>query len=818
MKNSFLKITLTLILLLSFFSLAFADEFIFNITEIEVTDNGNTYKGTKRGKITTSKEVEITSDNFDYLKKINQLKAYGNAQILDKKEDMRINADVIFYLKDKEIVYTLGETLIKISDTYEIKGYDIKLLRNKMFLSSLKPAIIKDILNNTTYELNEFNYSINEEILKAKKIAITTENNTSKSDRYFLDTGIFNFKDKKFLATDTNLIFHKNLFDDDENDPRLKSVSSQGDEFNTYFDKGVFTSCKKTDKCPPWKIKSEKIRHDKIKKQITYTNSWLSIYDVPVVYFPKFFHPDPSVKRQSGFLMPELGSSNDFGSSIYAPYFLVISETKDITIKPRWYDNKLLILQNEYRQKTKKSNTIIDFSIAKSHATSSADESNNRSHLFINSKVDLGLENFLKSNLEINLNNVSNDTYLKKFKLPSPVLTYGNTLKSNITMDLAHDNYDFLTSIEMYETLSGDSSDRYQYVLPRYDFSKNFGINDVSGSFNFGSTGSNSLNSTNVLSSSISNNLSYNSSNTFTENGIKSNYNILLKNLNSIGKKSTIYKSSPQSEIMSAYALNISLPMLKKTNKDYNTLVPKISFRASPHDMKNHENSNRKISIDNIYNIDRFGLGDSFESGESITLGIDFKNQKVINSDIKKIEDYLDFKLATVLRFKDEKNIPSKSTLNKKKSNIFGQAIYKPSDMFLLNYNFSMTDDLNKFEYNSIDTTFNVNNFSHKLTFIEERGVVGNSNIISHESSFNFDEENSLSFETRRNRTLSLTEYYNLLYEYKNDCLIASAQYKKRYYEDRDIKPLEELFFSITIIPLTTFSPDKMILNKNRID
>ena len=818
MKNSFLKITLTLILLLSFFSLAFADEFIFNITEIEVTDNGNTYKGTKRGKITTSKEVEITSDNFDYLKKINQLKAYGNAQILDKKEDMKIDADVIFYLKDKEIVYTLGETLIKISDTYEIKGYDIKLLRNKMFLSSLKPAIIKDILNNTTYELNEFNYSINEEILKAKKIAITTENNTSKSDRYFLDTGIFNFKDKKFLATDTNLIFHKNLFDDDKNDPRLKSVSSQGDEFNTYFDKGVFTSCKKTDKCPPWKIKSEKIRHDKIKKQISYTNSWLSIYDVPVVYFPKFFHPDPSVKRQSGFLMPELGSSNDFGSSIYAPYFLVISETKDITIKPRWYDNKLLILQNEYRQKTKKSNTIIDFSIAKSHATSSADKSNNRSHLFINSKVDLGLENFLKSNLEINLNNVSNDTYLRKFTLPSPILTYGNTLKSNITMDLAHDNYDFLTSIEMYETLSGDSSDRYQYVLPRYDFSKNFSINDIGGSFIFGSTGSNSLNSTNVLSSSISNNLSYNSYNKFTEIGIKSNYNILLKNLNSIGKKSTIYKSSPQSEIMSAYVLNISLPVLKKTNKDYNTLVPKISFRTSPHDMKNHEDSNRKISIDNIYNIDRFGLEDSFESGESITLGIDFKNQKVINSDIKKIEDYLDFKLATVLRFKDDKNIPSKSTLNKKRSNIFGQAIYKPSDMFLLNYNFSMTDDLNKFEYNSIDTTFNVNNFSHKLTFIEERGVVGNSNIISHESSFNFDEENSLSFETRRNRTLSLTEYYNLLYEYKNDCLIASAEYKKRYYEDRDIKPLEELFFSITIIPLTTFSPDKVILNKNRID
>ena len=814
-----MKITLTLVLLLSFFNLTFADEFIFNITQIEVTDNNNIYKGTKRGKISTSEEVEITSDNFDYLKKINQLKAYGNAQILDKKKDITIDADVIFYLKDKEIVYTLGETLIKISDTYEIEGYDIKLLRNKMLFSSLKPAIIKDILNNTTYELDEFNYSFNEEILKGKKISVTTQKDTPKSDRYFFDAGIFNFKDKKFLAKDTNLIFHKTLFDDDKNDPRLKSVSSQGDEFNTYFDKGVFTSCKKTDKCPPWKIKSKRIRHDKIKKRITYTNSWLSFYDVPVAYFPKFFHPDPSVKRQSGFLMPEMGTSNDLGSSIYAPYFLAISENKDITIKPRWYDNKLLILQNEYRQQTKKSNTIIDFSIAKDHATSPVDKSDSRSHLFINSRVDLGLENFLQSNLEINFNKVSNDTYLKKFNLPSPLLLdVGGSLKSNITMDLNHDDYDFLTSIEMYETLDGDNSNRYQYILPRYEYSKDFGINDIEGSFNFNSNGSNSLNDTNILSSSLSNNLSFNSYNKFSENGIKSNFDILLKNLNSIGKKSTIYKSSPQSEVMSAYAFNLSLPLLKKTNKNYNTLEPKISFRTSPHDMKNHSTTSRSVDASSIHNIDRLSLGDSFETGESITLGVNFKNQKMTNSDIEEIEDYLDFKLATVFRFEDEKKIPTKSTLNKKRSNFFGHVTYKPSDIFFLNYDFSINDDLNKFDYNSIATTLKLNNFSHEIDFLEERGIVGNSNIISHESLLKFNEENSLSFKTRRNRTLSLTEYYNLLYEYKNDCLIAGVKYKKQYYEDKDIKPLEELFFSITIVPLTTFSPDKMILNKNRID
>ena len=62
-----------------------------------------------------------------------------------------------------------------------------------------------------------------------------------------------------------------------------------------------------------------------------------------------------------------------------------------------------------------------------------------------------------------------------------------------------------------------------------------------------------------------------------------------------------------------------------------------------------------------------------------------------------------------------------------------------------------------------------------------------------------------LSFNTRRNRTINLTEYYDLLYEYKNDCLIAGVKYKKTYYKDRDVLPTEDLMLSITIFPLTTY-------------
>ena len=194
-------------------------------------------------------------------------------------------------------------------------------------------------------------------------------------------------------------------------------------------------------------------------------------------------------------------------------------------------------------------------------------------------------------------------------------------------------------------------------------------------------------------------------------------------------------------------------------------------------------------------------------------MGLNFKKEKVNTIDkITEVEEYIDFKLASVFRLDDEKNIPINSTLDKKNSNIFGQFNFKPIKNISLGYNFSLTEDLNTFEYNSLMAKLNFNNFTTELNYLEERGIIGQTNIIENKAGYAFNNENSISFKTRRNRKLDLTEYYNLVYEYKNDCLIAGIKYKKNYYNDGDIKPVEELFFSITIAPLGTFSPDKMAL------
>ena len=81
----------------------------------------------------------------------------------------------------------------------------------------------------------------------------------------------------------------------------MYGVSSSHENDVTTIKKAVFTSCKKNNDCPPWQLEASEIRHDKKKKQLIYENSILKVYNFPVFYFPKFFHPDPTVENSLAF-------------------------------------------------------------------------------------------------------------------------------------------------------------------------------------------------------------------------------------------------------------------------------------------------------------------------------------------------------------------------------------------------------------------------------------------------------------------------------------------------------------------------------------
>jgi LPS-assembly protein len=882
MKNNILTF---IVLIIFLFNHAHSQEiFNFDVTEVEILDNGNTFKGLKRGIASTEDGIFIEADNFkyeklknilyangnviiddtlnktkiftedityfkneeiiftssrskainettsidgdqfEYNKKLNILKAKGNVEIDNKIKDYKLFTEEVTHEVFKQSFFTNGFTKAIIQSKYNFESEDVLFLKDQMKLSSIKKSTVEDDESNF-YKLDEFEYSINNKILKGNNILVITNHLKPKSDKTYFTNGIFNLSNKKFTSKDTKILFHKKLFDPERatenlkdlektknerflgrNDPRIYGLSSTGNKDKTVINKGVFTSCKKNDDCPPWSISAKTITHDKIKKNIVYKDAILNVYDFPVFYFPKFFHPDPSVDRRSGLLQPRLNNSSLVGTSINQPYYHVISENKDYTFKPTIFDNRIYMFQNEFRQVNKNSSFIADFAYTKGYKSNSSSNRNGISHLFSKYDLDLGLKDFIDSKLNIFVEKVSMDTYLKVFE--NAILVdedFKNNLKDHDTMDtgiklsLDHDNYSLTSGFNSYEKLQAKkNSDRYQYVFPYYNFSTSLLSNDY-GDLSFTSNGNNSLKDTNNLKTVITNDFQFKSLDSYSKAGFVSNFGIHLKNLNTIAKNDTKYKSSPQSKFLNINEFNLSYPLIKRDSKNYDYLIPKISFRINPSNMKNYSSDSRLITTDNVFSINRLGLSETYESGKSLTLGLDYKKEDAFNN-----EKFLEVKFAGVMRDTPEYKIPQSSSLQGQTSNFIGSIENKFSKHLNFNYDFSLDNDFKSVEYNNFKTEFKVNNFITEFNFHESNGKIGDSNFLSNETSISFDDNNYLKFKTRRNRKISLTEYYDFIYEYQNDCLTAALKYRKTYYQDRDALPKEDLFFTITLFPLAT--------------
>ena len=114
-------------------------------------------------------------------------------------------------------------------------------------------------------------------------------------------------------------------------------------------------------------------------------------------------------------------------------------------------------------------------------------EESTKSHFFSNTNINF-IDNFFESlNLEINFEQVSHDTYLKKFKPPSELIKNENLMNNFLRVDGYNDDTSFSLVLESYEDLTKPISDRYEYIYPDLDFTKEFISNDIPGYFSLSS-------------------------------------------------------------------------------------------------------------------------------------------------------------------------------------------------------------------------------------------------------------------------------------------------------------------------------------------
>ena len=241
------------------------NEFNFDVTEIEILENGNIVKGLKEGTIKSNDGITIKAKTFLYDKKKNTLNASGNVKITDKirlikidtenlffdkkkgiietsgksiattdeiiitasefiydinlnilkakdnvlikdfEKDIIINTNEVIYEKNNNKILTQGKTEAILQSKFNFKSKNIKFLRDKMELSSDNRSEILDINYFDLYEIDKFKYYIREEFLKAEGIKIVSNSNETINNRdyYEFKNGFFNLKDRSYKASNT---------------------------------------------------------------------------------------------------------------------------------------------------------------------------------------------------------------------------------------------------------------------------------------------------------------------------------------------------------------------------------------------------------------------------------------------------------------------------------------------------------------------------------------------------------------------------------------------------------------------------------------
>lgn len=243
----------------------------------------------------------------------------------------------------------------------------------------------------------------------------------------------------------------------------------------TEMSKAVYSPCElcsnDPSRAPLWQIKAVKVTHDAVAKDIEYQDATLEMFGLPVLYMPYFSHPDPSVKRQSGFLFPSYGSSSDLGTFVRVPYFWAIADDKDLTFSPTYTTDQGMVWASEYRQRF--NNGQFDISGSYTEPTNPPAGIESRGH--IRSKGRFDIDDTWRSGFDIDRS--SDDTYLRRYGFASN----NRSLTSDAFLEgFSGRNYARLQAMSFQGLRATDDPGKTPLILPLGEY--NFrGTPDASG-------------------------------------------------------------------------------------------------------------------------------------------------------------------------------------------------------------------------------------------------------------------------------------------------------------------------------------------------
>ena len=164
-------------------------------------------------------------------------------------------------IKKKFTLDAFGDVKVKsLENQTIINTQNISYDAKAKIITSKNKTVISDSTGNTFIGDNFF-YSLENELIKVSNAKIID----IEKNIYQIDKAFINLKSNKLIGKDINIDLDNKSFQKN-NEPRLNGKTIKSDATQSVITNGVFTTCKKTDSCPPWHLTAKRIKHDKKKK------------------------------------------------------------------------------------------------------------------------------------------------------------------------------------------------------------------------------------------------------------------------------------------------------------------------------------------------------------------------------------------------------------------------------------------------------------------------------------------------------------------------------------------------------------------------
>ena len=739
----------------------------------------------------------------------------------------------IIYKDDKNLIIASGDAYAK--DQFGKEIYADKIIYNKKkltILTSNKSIYLDDKGNKL--EANNFFYD-----LKLKKIKANGDVNYFSNTNDHLKFSSFEYYEELQRGSGENF---SGLMADKSS---LEGASAKIDQIKGILivnqdksgkKRNAYTSCEDEkgltasilERCPDWSITSSKTTHDQNEKMIYHKNVLVNIKNVPVFYTPYFSHPDPSVKRKSGFLPPSIKNFENLGRSFEAPYFLVLGENKDFTFTPTYYLEENPVFLGEYRQINKNSEFYIDTSYSEGYKKLNKKNDDgvlinrtggSRNHFFFNFLGSYDDLLFATNDLEMNIQKISQKNYLKVHQINTNYIKQDiSSLHNNIILRSYEYNKQLNLEAHVYESINEENhSKKYQYTLPSIRFNNFFkkfnqSIN-FSNSFSAKNLGENinQMNQTNQIDTT-SDLKKVNSI-----QGMGSVFKTRIGNGNIYNNNVKDAKENLNNDVYLTLAMENSFPLVKWTGKTEESISPIVFSKYTTGSMENASDSSLILNYQDVFSMDRNNSDTNNETGASVGYGVAYNiNKKNLENKV-----YLDaeFSIGQVLRKNTLEEMPKNSSLQKKRSDYVGANSFiiksknRNSKLNLgselnLVYNYIVNKDLNAFLKNEITTTFDNEKNQFEVSYYEE-AKIGNNHYVDAEYERKFENNLNFSIGARRNLGEDFSETNFIGTNYESDCLKIGLTLSKKFYQNEDIRPSNNLTFSIMLKPFgSPVSPD----------